>query len=305
MISVEEFLAAHPVPAAPQEVVTGRDKGRGGGKHTAVRDDVAVRDNADAREDAVAYDDAIGCHGADVREDDADCGDMAVRDDIAVHDDTAAPRSSARFGGTFGASRDDDVVRYARSGRRAGARKADRRDERRRSAGGFAVTQTDDPRDGERCKEAALRLLDAAARSTGALRAKLAERGYADDVIGEVVDRLTELRLLDDEEYARAVARSCANRMMGMRGAVMEMTRKGVDRALATRVAAEADADGLFVDAAWALGRSVAARTRGKDPQVARRRFWSAGGRKGHDSQTLREVGEALFSARGDNRGDE
>ena len=134
MISVEEFLAAHPVPAAPQEVVTGRDKGRGGGKHTAVRDDVAVRDNADAREDAVAYDDAIGCRGADVREDDADCGD------IAVHDDTAAPRSSARFGGTFGASRDDDVVRYARSGRRAGARKADRRDERRRSAGGFAVT---------------------------------------------------------------------------------------------------------------------------------------------------------------------
>ncbi|WCA41396.1 hypothetical protein PGB23_03015 [Bifidobacterium pseudolongum subsp. pseudolongum] len=31
--------------------------------------------------------------------------------------------------------------------------------------------------------------------------------------------------------------------------------------------------------------------------EVQRRRFWSAGGRKGHDPQVLREVAHALFVA--------
>lgn len=327
MISVEEFLAAHPVPAAPRDdAAARRPAGNGcgaGGPASAADESAPVASDADRRSVDVA-DGVVGDDESGFSDDDADrAAAQAIADggtamDVDVDADMGAsadpPRPVSRFGGTFGASRDDDVVRYARGGRRARDGRRGRRERRggygkdgagaglggrRRSSGGFAYTPTDDPHDEERCKEAALRLLDAAARSTGALRAKLAERGYADDVIGRVVERLTELRLLDDEEYARSVARSCVNRMMGMRGAVMEMTRKGVDRALATRVAAEAADDGVFVDAAWALGRSVAARTRGKDPQTAHRRFWSAGGRKGHDPQTLREVSEALFAMRG------
>ncbi|PAU68513.1 RecX-like protein [Bifidobacterium italicum] len=285
MISVEEFLAAHPAPAAQDGGARGSaDSGRDvGGSAPAVdgSDSPSGRRAGHAAAQAIAD------------------GGMAMDSDVdtdvdasgAMSADMDAPGPVSRFGGVFGASGDDDG-RRARGGRGG--------DGRRRSASGFAYTPTDDPHDEERCKEAALRMLDAAARSTGALRAKLVERGYADDVVAKVVDRLSELRLLDDEEYARSVARSCANRMMGMRGAVIEMTRKGVDRALAMRIASEADDDGVFVDAAWALGRAVAARTRGKDAQVARRRFWGAGGRKGHDPQTLREVGDALFRAQGD-----
>ena len=151
--------------------------------------------------------------------------------------------------------------------------------------------------DEDACKEAALRLLDAAARSTGGLRGKLAERGYEPQVIDAVIDRLVELRLLDDEEYARMVVRGCVGRMMGMRGTVMELTRKGVDRAVARSVVQEAAEQGVFDEAAWELGRSVAHKARACGVEVQRRRFWSAGGRKGHDPQVLREVAHALFVA--------
>ncbi|MEE1296854.1 MAG: regulatory protein RecX [Bifidobacterium sp.] len=161
--------------------------------------------------------------------------------------------------------------------------------------GGFGHAMAADPRDAEECKEAALRLLDAADRPTGTLRAKLLERGYADGVVDGVIDRLVELGLVDDEGYAESVVRVCANRMMGERGTVMELVRKGVERPLAARVAAEAAARGVFEDAAWELGRSVAKRTRGLEPKVRKRRFWGAGARKGHDSATLGRVANALF----------
>lgn len=166
-----------------------------------------------------------------------------------------------------------------------------------RRGSGFGYTLTEAPQDEDACKEAALRLLDAAARSTGGLRGKLAERGYEPQVIDAVIDRLVELRLLDDEEYARMVVRGCVGRMMGMRGTVMELTRKGVDRAVARSVVQEAAEQGVFDEAAWELGRSVAHKARACGVEVQRRRFWSAGGRKGHDPQVLREVAHALFVA--------
>ncbi|PST47153.1 RecX family transcriptional regulator [Bifidobacterium callitrichos] len=155
--------------------------------------------------------------------------------------------------------------------------------------------EVEDPSDVDACREAALRLLDAAARSSGMLRGRLLDKGYAAGVVDEVIGRLTELHLLDDRDYAESVVRYCAGRMMGRRGTVMELTRKGVDRALATSVADEAESEGVFEEAAWELGRQVARRTRGLERQVRQRRLWSAGGRKGHDPETLRRVAHELL----------
>lgn len=164
--------------------------------------------------------------------------------------------------------------------------------------GAFRHAMAEHPEDAEACKEAALRLLDAAGRSTGALRDKLVERGYDADVVDAVVGRLVALRLMDDEEYARSVVRSCVGRMYGRRGTERELVRKGVPRDVAQRVVQEAEDEGGFVEAAWALGRSVARKTGGKDMQVAMRRFWGAAGRKGHDAATVRQVADALFKGK-------
>lgn len=158
------------------------------------------------------------------------------------------------------------------------------------------VVHESDADDVDACREAALRLLDAAPRASGALRERLIAKGYADGIVDEVIERLTRVHLLDDRAYAESAVRYCAGRCMGRRGTVMELTRKGVDRALAEAVATEAEQRGDFEDAAWELGRQYARKTRGLDVAVRRRRFWSAGGRKGHSPETLRRVAEELLN---------
>lgn len=159
-----------------------------------------------------------------------------------------------------------------------------------------SVEDGSDDMDLDACREAALRLLDAAPRASGALRTRLLDKGYAEEIVDEVIERLTRVQLLDDEAYAQSAVRYCAGRMMGRRGASMELVRKGVSRSLAERVCAEAESNGVFEESAWELGRSVARKTRGLEPQTRKRRFWSAGGRKGHNPETLRTVAAELFS---------
>ncbi|WP_368101393.1 regulatory protein RecX [Bifidobacterium pseudocatenulatum] len=154
----------------------------------------------------------------------------------------------------------------------------------------------DDPNDLDACREAALRLLDAAPRPSGAMRERLVGKGYVPEVVDDVIARLIRVRLIDDEAYAQSAVRYCASRLMGHRGAVMELKRKGVDRQLAQRVCDEAESQGVFAEAAWELGRRTARKTAGLDVEVRKRRFWSAGGRKGHDPEVLREIAQELFA---------
>ena len=153
----------------------------------------------------------------------------------------------------------------------------------------------DDPNDLDACREAALRLLDAAPRPSGAMRERLVGKGYAPEVVDDVIARLIRVRLIDDEAYAQSAVRYCASRLMGYRGAVMELKRKGVNRQLAQHVCDDAESQGVFAEAAWELGRRTARKTAGLDVEVRKRRFWSAGGRKGHDPEVLREIAQELF----------
>ena len=153
----------------------------------------------------------------------------------------------------------------------------------------------DDPNDLDACREAALRLLDAAPRPSGAMRERLVGKGYAPEVVDDVIARLIRVHLIDDEAYAQSAVRYCASRLMVYRGAVMELKRKGVNRQLAQHVCDEAESQGVFAEAAWELGRRTARKTAGLDVEVRKRRFWSAGGRKGHDPEVLREIAQELF----------
>lgn len=153
----------------------------------------------------------------------------------------------------------------------------------------------DDPNDLDACREAALRLLDAAPRPSGAMRERLVGKGYAPEVVDDVIARLIRVHLIDDEAYAQSAVRYCASRLMGYRGAVMELKRKGVNRQLAQHVCDEAESQGVFAEAAWELGRRTVRKTAGLDVEVRKRRFWSAGGRKGHDPEVLREIAQELF----------
>ena len=197
---------------------------------------------------------------------------------------------------------DESLAGHHSPGRRS-ARGSDRRTRRRGRrprAGGFGggsapAAPRADADDADACREAALTLLDAAARSSGALARRLVDKGFDTNVVDQVVDRLTRLGLVDDQAYAQDLLRSCLHRTMGERGVLSEMTRKGLDPGLAAQVVAQASREGLFVDSAYELGRKVARKTAGLDLKVRKRRFWSAGSRKGHSPGLLNQVAADLF----------
>ncbi len=151
-----------------------------------------------------------------------------------------------------------------------------------------------------RCQESALRLLDAAARPSGALRTRLLGKEFDEDTVDVVVERLTRLGLLDDESYARSAVRYCASRRMGEMGTFAELKRKGVDERTARDAVNQAKDAGVFVESAYALVEYVAKRTQGLDKQVRLRRLWSAAGRKGHSADLIREAQYDVFNAEED-----
>jgi regulatory protein len=157
-----------------------------------------------------------------------------------------------------------------------------------------------DPHNEESCREAALTLLDSAARPKKALTERLLSKGYDASVVHSVVERLEELCFVDDQAYAQSFLRYCISRNLGERGTFAEMLRKGLDSSTAEGAIFQARQEGLFVESAYDLGRKIAKKTSGLQDDVRKRRLWSAGGRKGHDPSLIKLVADDLFDSASD-----
>ena len=90
-----------------------------------------------------------------------------------------------------------------------------------------------------RARERALYLLDRKDYSSWELEQKLA-RNVSPETARKVVERLQELGLLNDEEYARKLARHYVlQKHQGPRRAVLELRKRGIDAALAAEAVDE------------------------------------------------------------------
>ena len=88
-----------------------------------------------------------------------------------------------------------------------------------------------------------LRLLTARARTRAELEGQLAKRGYPDDVTARVLDRLAQVGLVDDVDFAQQWVRSRrVNAGKGKRALVAELRTKGVDDDVITAALAGIDA---------------------------------------------------------------
>jgi regulatory protein len=88
-----------------------------------------------------------------------------------------------------------------------------------------------------------LRLLTARARTRAELAGKLTQRGYTEPVSNRVLDRLTKVGLVDDEDFAEQWVRSrhlYAGK--GKRALASELRRKGVDNEVISSTLADIDA---------------------------------------------------------------
>lgn len=90
----------------------------------------------------------------------------------------------------------------------------------------------------------ALTMLERQPRTRAELARGMARRGVPEDVATAVLDRFTEVGLIDDEAFARAwVDSRHAGRSLGRRALSAELRRRGVDDAVVKETVASVSAD--------------------------------------------------------------
>ncbi len=152
------------------------------------------------------------------------------------------------------------------------------------------ATQDDDADPESVARRIVLRQLTMGPRSRHQLEDKLRRRGCDDDVAARVLDRMTEIGLVDDAEFAQSLVRTrTAGKGLAKRALVHELRDKGVGDA-------EIDAAVGTVDAESERARAeelVARRLRqlgGLDPQVQARRLSGMLARKGYPPSVVYAV---------------
>jgi regulatory protein len=154
-----------------------------------------------------------------------------------------------------------------------------------------ALLQADDV---AAAKLVATRQLAYRARSTAELRKTLADRGFSEDAITEVVERFLELGYLNDAEFARRwIASRDQIAPRGSRLLRQELRQKGIDAELADQSLAEAELDDL--ETARRLAERRMDRLRDLPPDKARQRLAGYLERRGFSHEVVRKIDRELF----------
>jgi regulatory protein len=142
-----------------------------------------------------------------------------------------------------------------------------------------------------------LRLLATAARPRAGLATALARKGIPPEVAERVLDRLTEVGLVDDEAYAQSfVASRHRHGALGADALRDELRRKGVDPETATSAVAVVDRDAEYERARAFLERRVdSAMIHGTD--TARRRLLGLLARRGYPADLAQRVVREVMAA--------
>jgi regulatory protein len=140
-----------------------------------------------------------------------------------------------------------------------------------------------------------LRKLTSAPRTRAQLEADLAARAVPAEVAARVLDRFTEVGLVDDTAFAESWVRSRhAGRGLSRRALRHELRQKGVDDETARAAVDEIGPDDEEAAAAALVARRLAS-TRGLPPEVRTRRLAGMLARKGYPSSlAMRVVRDAL-----------
>ncbi len=141
----------------------------------------------------------------------------------------------------------------------------------------------------------ALRLIAYRPRSEAELRAKLAARGLHGQIIGQTIDRLRELSLLDDEDFAHSwVDSRNKNSPRGKHLLALELRQKGVQPQTAAGALTAVDED----EAAYRAGSRRARLLRTASLEEFRRRVGEFLLRRGFSYETAATTVQRLWQER-------
>lgn len=143
-------------------------------------------------------------------------------------------------------------------------------------------------------REAALKLLERSRRTRSDLERRLRDKGFAPQVVSEVVDRLCEVGLVNDAEFARAfLAGRWGRRPAGWSRLQRELRAKGVpDEAIVEGRGLIEQREGAADELAMArkLVAQVGARYAKLEPRVRSQRLYALLARRGFDGDTIRST---------------
>lgn len=152
----------------------------------------------------------------------------------------------------------------------------------------------------ERIRQVILAALERRRRTRSQLETVLRRKGFAAPACAPILDRLTEVGLIDDLEYARVyLRRRVAGKPRGARLLRAELLGKGVPGAEADRALAEfaAEAGDPAEDALRALG-PLLKRNATLEPRLLRQKAWQFLARRGFAGDVVeRALREALRGA--------
>jgi regulatory protein len=130
-----------------------------------------------------------------------------------------------------------------------------------------------------------LRQLSMAPRSRAQLERKLSQRGCDPDVAARVLDRMTEIGLVDDEAYAEMLVRSKqGTKGLARKGLAHELRKQGIDQETADEALGQVGIDDERAKAEELVAKKLRTMT-GLAPDVQARRLAGMLARKGYSGE--------------------
>lgn len=145
----------------------------------------------------------------------------------------------------------------------------------------------------ERAWNYTLWLLGRQAYTTGQLKDKLVRKGAAESTITKVLEKLTELKLVDDALYAETFVRT-RSRNKGAIRLRQELFRKGVAEPLVDKAVGELDED-TQLESAAALAQKNLWRWKG-EPRERYAKAYAFLARRGFPAEVVRAALEQIFA---------
>ena len=140
-----------------------------------------------------------------------------------------------------------------------------------------------------RAKDKALWLISYRSHSKKELFDKL-RRDFDEDSAQKAVDRMQELGLINDGEFAKAYARKLVyGKKMSLRAAELELRRKGIDNITAEQVLSD-----LEYDAQTQIIEFISKKDRNIEDEKVRRRAVAALQRKGYGWDDIKQAIESM-----------
>lgn len=147
------------------------------------------------------------------------------------------------------------------------------------------VAAGDEPDPESVARAIVLRQLSMAPRSRAQLERKLRQRGCDPAVAARVLDRMTEVGLVDDEAYAEMLVRSKQHgKGLARKGLAHELRRQGIDSEIAGQALDQVDGDDERAKAEELVAKKLRTMS-GLAPDVQARRLAGMLARKGYSGE--------------------